>query len=190
MADPETDAIRMAVVGDSITDGDSRDFAGGVPGPQSWVSYAVGPEVDFVGGWAEWGATTEAMVQGVTGPFDADVLVILAGTNDVAWTPHEEVGTHLVDIADTAGTDEVVLSSIPPNEFSLGGTAELNAYLESLAHEQDWFWVDSAAGVRDGDRYVEDMSYDGIHPTEAGARVIGEAIGEAVREVGAPRQAG
>ena len=189
MADPEADAIRMAAVGDSITDGDSRDFAGGVPGPQSWVSYAAGPEVDFVGGWAEWGASAEAMAQGVTGPFDADVLVILAGTNDAAWTPHEEVGRHLVDIAETAEIDEVVLSSIPPNAFSLGGAAELNSSLEDLAHQQDWVWVDSAADLRDGDGYADEMSYDGIHPTEAGARVIGEAIGEAVRESAASRNA-
>lgn len=182
MPEPEADAIRMAAVGDSITDGDSRDFSGGVPGPESWASYAVGPEVDFVGGWAEWGASTEAMVQAVMKPLDAEVLVILVGTNDVGLTSHEQIGMHLDELAETAGTGEVVLFSIPPNDFSLDGTVDLNAYLEDLASEQGWVWVDSASGLRDGDRYLDGMSYDGIHPNETGARVIGEAIGEAVRE--------
>ncbi len=170
----------MAAIGDSITAGDSRDLAGGVPGPQSWVSYAIAPGIEFVGGWAEWGATTGRMAAAVRQPLDADVLVILAGTNDTGWTPHEQIGEHLARIAESAAVDTVVLSSIPPNDYALGTTSELNAYLERFAAEEEWVWVDAAAGLRSGERYAEGMSYDGVHPTEEGARVIGEAIGEAI----------
>ncbi|WP_449283781.1 SGNH/GDSL hydrolase family protein [Leucobacter sp.] len=180
LPDPGTGAIRMAAVGDSITDGDSMDLAGGVPGPQSWVSYAIAPEIEFVGGWAEWGATTERMAEAVQQPLDADVLVILAGTNDAGGTPHERIGEHLARIVEAAGVDSVVLSSVPPNDYALGMTAELNGYLERLAAREEWTWVDAAAGLRSGDRYAEGMSYDGVHPTEEGARVIGEAIGAAI----------
>ncbi len=170
----------MAAVGDSITAGDSIDLAGGVPGPQSWVSYAVGSEIEFVGGWAGWGANTAGMANAIAQPLDADVLVILAGTNDAGWTPHRQIGNNLSLIASTAGVDAVVLSSVPPNDLAPGNTEELNAYLERFAAHQDWVWVDAAAGLRDGDRYAEGMSYDGVHPTEQGARVRGEAIAPAV----------
>lgn len=184
MPEPTDDAIRMAAVGDSITDGDSLDLAGGTPGPQSWVSYAIGPEVEFVGGWAEWGATSERMAEAVQEPFDADVLVILGGTNDAGRLAPSEVGDNLVLIAERAATGSVVLSSVPPNDFGGANSAELNAHLEQLAAQQGWTWVDSAAGLRsdEGDSFADDMSYDGVHPTEEGARVIGEAIGDAVIE--------
>lgn len=180
LPEPTASAIRMAAVGDSITDGDSIDLAGGIPGPQSWVSYAIGPQIEFVGGWAEWGASTERMAEAVRGPFDADVLVILAGTNDAGWLEHDRIGENLDRIAEQAAVDTVVLSSIPPTDFAGDTKAELNAYLERLAERQGWVWVDAAAGLRAGDAFAEGMSYDGVHPTEEGARVLGEAIGPAV----------
>lgn len=177
---PESDAIRMAAVGDSITDADSEDFAGGILGPQSWVSYAISEEIEFVGGWAEWSASTARMAEEVQQPFDADVLVIVAGTNDAGWTPHDEIGENLSRIADAAAVDAVMLSSVPPNDFNRDATVELNAYLERFASDAGWTWVDAAADVRDGDRFAEGTSYDGVHPTEQGARAIGEAIGAAI----------
>ncbi|WP_418605516.1 hypothetical protein [Georgenia sp. SUBG003] len=77
------DAVRLAAVGDSITEADSPDFDGGDLGPESWVFHAVGEDVALVGGWARWGATTAQMAAAAE-PVEADVLVILAGTNDVA----------------------------------------------------------------------------------------------------------
>ncbi|MGO1538168.1 MAG: SGNH/GDSL hydrolase family protein [Leucobacter sp.] len=177
---PTAEAVRMAAVGDSITDGDSIDFADGIPGPQSWATYAISPEVDFVGGWAEWGATTERMVSGMQGPFDADVLVIVAGTNDAGWISHDEIGANMVRIADEAAVDQVVLSSVPPSNFAGTNKVELNTYLERFASVRGWHWVDAAAGLRSGDSFAEGMSYDGIHLTEEGAQVLGEAIGTAV----------
>lgn len=181
-ARPGSGAIRMAAVGDSITDADSPDLAGGVPGPQSWVSYAVGEDVAFVGGWAVWGARTEEMADAV-GPVDADVLVILAGTNDAFGGAHSEIGANIARIAANAGVEQVVLSSVPPIDGSPASATDLNAFLEPFAAQQGWAWVDSAAGLRDGEVFADGMAYDGLHPTEAGARVIGEAIGEVVREV-------
>lgn len=176
---PQPDAVRMAAIGDSITDGDSIDFAGGVPGPQSWVSYAIGPDLDFVGGWAEWGATTDRMASAIQDPIEADVLVLVAGTNDAGWVSHAETGENLVHIAATAEVDTVLLSSIPPTDFASSSKTELNQYLAKLAQREGWDFVDGAADLRDGEVFVPGMSYDGVHLTEAGARVLGEAIGSA-----------
>ncbi|GAA2179712.1 hypothetical protein GCM10009847_14900 [Leucobacter tardus] len=180
--EPDSDAVRMAAVGDSITDGDSRDLNGGIPGPLSWVSYAESRDIEFVGGWAEWGATTDRMASAIPGPFDADVLVVLAGTNDVSARSHREIGASLRDIVHTAAIDRVILSSVPPNDFARAETVRLNAYLRTFSEEQGWEWVDAAAALRDGDGFEPEMTSDGVHPTAAGARVIGEAIGVAVAE--------
>lgn len=174
--------IRMAAVGDSITAADSPDIDGGDPGPQSWVSYAAGPNVEYVGGWAVWGAPTAEMAEGITAPFDADVLVILAGTNDAGWTPFEEITANLETIVENAGVETVVLSSVPPLDRSPENATQLNAQLEDLAEQNGWIWVDSSAELRDGDRFADGMAYDGVHPTEEGARVIGEAIQAAILE--------
>lgn len=177
--EPASDAIRMAAVGDSITDADSPDLDGGTPGPQSWVSYAVGQEIDFVGGWAVWGASTSEMASGVE-EMDADVLVILAGTNDASSMAHEQIGENLIAIERAAGVDQVVLSSVPPIDAAPSNATELNAYLEAFAAQHGWMWTDAAQGLRDGDEFADGMAYDGLHPTEEGAQVLGEAIGRAV----------
>ncbi|WP_420113330.1 SGNH/GDSL hydrolase family protein [Pseudactinotalea sp.] len=178
--EPSAGAIRMAVVGDSITDADSPDLAGGVPGPESWVSYAVGEDIELAGGWARWGATTAEMVAAVREPFDADVLVILAGTNDAGWTSCEDTGSHLVQLARNAGVNVVVLSSVPPLDAAPQSAVDLNTCLEALAEQHAWTWVDAASGLRENGTFIEGMSTDGVHPSEAGARIIGEAIAAAV----------
>ena len=175
--------IRMAAVGDSITAADSPDIDGGDPGPQSWVSYAAGPSIEYVGGWAVWGATTAQMAEGIAAPFDADVLVILASTNDGTGTPPEQIAENLMAIVDSAGISNVVLSSVPPIDPMPGTAEHLNTQLENIAGENGWTWVDSTADLRDENgRFAEGMAYDGVHPTEEGARVIGEAIRAAILE--------
>src|SRR5699024_11855568 len=62
---PQPDAVRMAVVGDSITDADSPDLPGGNVGQESWVYYALGPQVSFAGGSAVCCASTEQMADQV-----------------------------------------------------------------------------------------------------------------------------
>lgn len=172
----------MAAVGDSLTEADSPDIDRGDPGPQSWVSYAIGSDIEFVGGWASWGAPTQAMADAVDIPFDADVLVILAGTNDSGWTPFEITAANIETIVKTADVEIVVLSSVPPLDGAPENAVQLNRQLEPLAEQNGWIWVDSAAGLRDGDQFADGMAYDGVHPTETGARVIGEAIREAILE--------
>ena len=169
-------AIRLAVVGDSITDADSPDLASGRPGPESWVSYAAGGDIAFVGGWAAWGATTEQMAAAAA-PFAADVLVILAGTNDVGGgVAFEETAANLAAVAATVGAPRVLLCAVPPIDAAPHLATDLNARLEDLADARGWEWVDPAAALRDGDRFARGMSSDGLHPSAAGARVIGTAI--------------
>ncbi|RXZ48340.1 SGNH/GDSL hydrolase family protein, partial [Agromyces binzhouensis] len=173
----------FAAVGDSITDADSRDFAAGDLGAASWATYVVDEGFAFAGGWAEWGATTQRMAESV-GPVEADVLVVLAGTNDVAFgIPFDESASNLARIVDAVGIADVVVVSIPPMDAFPEGAEAYNARLDDLARDLGWRFVDAAAGVRTSDgRFGAGMSSDGLHPTADGARVIGAAIAAALRD--------
>ena len=184
---PEASAVAahgtFAAVGDSITDADSPDFAAGDFGAASWVTYVVDDGFAFAGGWAEWGAPTAMMADSV-GPIEADVLVVLAGTNDVAFgIPFDESAANLDRIVDAVGIEDVVVVSIPPTDAFPNGVKSYNVRLDDLAGDRGWRFVDASAGLRTADgRFGEGMSSDGLHPSVDGARVLGEAIAAALRE--------
>ena len=176
------DGPTFAAVGDSITDADSRDFAAGDIGAASWARYVVDAGHGFAGGWAEWGATTAQMAESATS-VDADTLVLLAGTNDVAFgVPFDETSANLERIVEAVGIEEVVVVSVPPMDAFPDGAVELNERLEELADDRGWRFVDASAGLRTDDGvFREGMSLDGLHPSEDGARVLGEAIADELR---------
>lgn len=184
---PEASAAAVhgtfAVVGDSIADADSPDFAAGDLGAGSWATYVVENGFAFSGGWAEWGATT-AMMADAVGSIEADVLVILAGTNDVAFgIPFDESAANLDRIVDVVGIEDVVVVSIPPVDAFPAGADAYNEDLEDLAGDRGWRFVDASAGLRTTDgRFRDGMSFDGLHPSVDGARVLGEAIAAGLRE--------
>lgn len=177
--DPDRTGGSFAAVGDSITDADSRNFAAGEIGPASWAAYVVDAGVVFAGGWAEWGATTARMADAAA-EVDADTLVVLAGTNDVAFgIPFAETSANLERIVDAVGIDDVVVSSIPPMDAYPQGPVEFNEQLEEFADERGWRFVDAAADLRTSDgTFRSGMSFDGLHPSEDGARMLGEAIAD------------
>lgn len=177
------DGATFAAVGDSITDADSADFAAGDIGPASWAAYVREAGFDFAGGWAEWGATSARMAESVA-PLEAETLVLLAGTNDVAFgMPFSETSANLDRIVETVGIEEVVVASIPPLEAFPQGAVEFNERLEDLADDRGWRFVDASAGLRTDDgRFRPGMTSDGLHPSEQGARVLGEAIEAELRD--------
>ena len=150
----------FAAVGDSITDADSPDFATGNFGAASWATYVVDDGFTFAGGWAEWGATTAMMADSV-GPIEADVLVVLAGTNDVAFgIPFDESAANLDRIVDAVGIEDVVIVSIPPVDAFPNGVKSYNVRLDDLAGDRGWQFVDASEGLRTADgRYRDGMTF-------------------------------
>ena len=168
--------LTLAVVGDSISEADSRDFSAGLLGRASWVSHVVGDGIRFAGGWAVSGALTSQMARGAR-PVEADVLVMLAGTNDVyRGLPFATCAANLRSIAQTVGAPRVVVSSIPPIDVEPDLVTDYNERVRELAAAQGWEFVDAMAGIRRDDRFAEGMSLDGVHPTVKAAETIGAAV--------------
>lgn len=76
-------AVRVAVVGDSLSAGRSRSLGNGLD-DETWMTYADGDGIEFAGGWARAGARPEQMAAAVRPVGSTDVLVVLAGTNGPA----------------------------------------------------------------------------------------------------------
>lgn len=172
--------VTFAVVGDSITAWDSTDPLAG-----SWVEYAVAPRVRFEGGWAVPGATTANMRDGVGTVPDAEVLVVMAGTNDFLpdfpdYTPDRTCETIRAIVAET-GIPHVVLSAIAPNDFRQELTDELNRALRALAASESWTFVDPWSDIRRPDGgYATGATLDGIHPVAAIEAGVGAAVRSAI----------
>jgi lysophospholipase L1-like esterase len=173
-------AVTFAVVGDSVTAANSPNIDKSVAGDGSWAFYANRDGARLVGGWALGGATTEAMAQNVSA-YKADVLVILAGTNDTGLAvPFETTAANLESIAKKAKVGTVIVSSIPPRDADTALPAAFNDQLKTLAQQQGWKYVDGAAALRDGNVYKDGFTADGIHPTADGAQALGSALHAAI----------
>lgn len=171
--------VTFAAVGDSITEANSTDFSAGKIGARSWVSH-VGPGAAFAGGWALSGARSAAMAENARG-VEADVLVILAGTNDVFNdVPFDQTAGNLVRVAEKVGAEKVLVSAIPPIDFEPDLATRFNQQLKRFVMSRGWVFVDPMTGIREGDRFAAGMTTDGVHPTEGAAQVIGAALGQAI----------
>lgn len=184
---PDPGPVTFSVVGDSITAWTTLE-----PGLSSWVGTAHSARVLLAGGWAVSGATTSDMLAEVDTVPDADVLVIMAGTNDFLpefpdWTLDASL-QRITQIAADTGIEHVVLSAIAPNDFRQDRTNQFNAALQGLAERNDWTWIDPWPFVRAADgSYVVGVSLDGIHPSKqvemrVGTILRGEILATAIAD--------
>lgn len=173
------------VAGDSITAAGSHTVAAGNVGEASWVNYVNMPgapaTLAWTGGWALGGAQTGDMAAALHHG-SADALVLLAGTNDLAHgTPHARIAQNLVRITSIVQAPRVLLTSVPPRDDAVEATAQYNDFLQQLALDRGWLFIDAAAGLRSEEHtFAEGLSEDGVHPNVAGAKILGAAIGQAL----------
>lgn len=185
---PGAGALAFAVAGDSITADGSPAVAARAVGDRSWVRFAQGGGAAFAGGWARDGATTAEMAAELAAhapvPGSVNTLVILAGTNDIhRGVPFAAIAENLKSIAAHVGAPRVVVCSIPPRDGFAAATGAYNAWLPGFASGQGWEWTDASAGLRDAmdpGRFGPGLSHDGVHPSRAGAAVLGAAIRDAL----------
>lgn len=182
VAEPEVPPVTFAAVGDSITAW--NDYAG--VNQLTWP-VATGADTVLVGGWAKGGANLALMAANVQ-PVDADVLVIMAGTNDLGdrWgTPMESRLQSIRSIAAAVGAPRVILSAVAPMDGHLPWVTAHNTALRDLAATEGWTFVDPWEPITaTNGNYAEGATTDGVHPTWVAAQIIGDTLGSAITQSG------
>ena len=98
-----TEPITFAVAGDSLTAWDNQTFPepDGELDPVTWTHWVIADGLELAGGYARGYATARDIADAMV-PVDADVLVVMVGTNDTGVTNTDAVLTSIDDIVDTA----------------------------------------------------------------------------------------
>ena len=173
-------AVRSYVaIGDSLTSGLGPGASLEVPGATSWLNGETAPLLQRVGGWAYPGRITEEM-RAAAVPTDADVLVLLAGTNDlVRDVPWERTAENLRAVAGTVGARQTLLVAIVPLDEMPDERQAFNARLTALAADSGWRFVDPWTSLGASGRWSPGASVDAVHPTPGSAVVAGREIAQA-----------
>jgi lysophospholipase L1-like esterase len=177
---------RVVFMGDSITDNWSKDGYGGFFPGRPYINRGIG------------GQTTPQMLVRFRADviaLDPEVVVILAGTNDIAGNTGpsrlSDIQDNLASMVELARAHEiqVVLASVLPvsdHERDERGRPrlqthrrppsrilELNRWIKQYADAGGHVHLDYFAAMVDaGGRLRRDLSDDGLHPDAAGYRVM------------------
>ncbi len=183
---PAAGEQRVVFFGNSITEGWAKHFATMFPG-RPYVGRGIS------------GQTTAQMVlrfrQDVVALKPAAV-VILAGTNDIAGNTGpatlEEIESNLAAMTELAQANgiKVLLSSVlPVYDYPWKPGLEpapkivaLNAWLRQYAAARGATYVDYHTPMADERQGMKaELAYDGVHPTEAGYRVMAGIVEPLIR---------
>jgi len=182
-AAPADDPITFAVAGDSLTAWDNQTFPEptGELDPVTWTHWVIADGLELAGGYARGFATARDVADAMV-PVDADVLVVMVGTNDTGVTDTDAVLTSIEDIVNTAAIRSVVISAIPPDDGYADDALAFNEALSSFAAERRWTFVDPWDGMRVDGRWGDGLSDDGIHPTADAAKRAATVLARAIRD--------
>ena len=191
--------IRVVFFGDSITDNWSKAGYGGFFPGKPYVNRGIG------------GQTTSQMVVRFRADvldLGPDVVVILAGTNDVSANngpvSDEDLQrnfTTMAELAKVHGVRVVLASILPVADDKRGADGQplvrtegrpparlraLNAWMSEYARRKGHVYLDYASAVADAaGAFKADLNGDGLHPNAAGYAVMAplaeKAIAEAMR---------
>jgi len=191
LGDPTPQEQRVVFMGNSITEGWARHFDELFPGKP------------YIGRGISGQTTPQMLVRFRQDVIDLQpaVVVILAGTNDIAGntgpsTP-EMIQGNIASMAELARANgiKVILSSIlPASDYPWRPGLEpgpkivaINAWLRDYAAANGMVYLDyHSAMVDDQLGLPEELAYDGVHPTEAGFRIMAELAEAAISEALAP----
>src|SRR5919106_4235902 len=184
------DTNRVVFMGNSITDAWAKSFPTMFPGKP------------YVGRGISGQTTPQLLVR-----FRQDVIalrpkvvVILAGTNDLAGNTGpatlkmiQDNLVSMVELAKANGIRVVLSSVLPVYDYSwrpglepAGKIVALNAWMKDYAARNGVVYLDYHSAMVDRRQGLKaELTYDGVHPNEAGYRVMAplaeRAIAEAMR---------
>lgn len=186
LATPAEGVDRVVFMGDSITDSWGRQYGKFFPG-KPYVNRGIS------------GQTTPQMLIRFRPDVIAlhpKVVVILAGTNDIAGNTGPEtlddIEGNLTSMAELAKANgiRVVMSSIMPVCDYIRPQTEkrppltivaLNEWMKEYASKNGFVYLDFyAAMVDDAGMFNKELTYDGLHPNDAGYAVMGPLAEQAI----------
>jgi lysophospholipase L1-like esterase len=186
MAAPTVNESRVVFMGDSITDGWGRQYGSFFPG-KPYVNRGIS------------GQTTPQMLIRFRPDVIAlkpKVVVILAGTNDIAGNTGpmtlKQIEDNFVSMAELARANgiRVVLSSVMPvsDDFQMwtdcrppSKIVELNSWLKTYATKNSLVYLDYYSAMIDDRKMLKrELTYDGLHPNTAGYEVMGPLAEKAI----------
>jgi lysophospholipase L1-like esterase len=187
---PRPGEQRVVFYGNSITDVWARYFG------------TMFPNKAYVGRGISGQTTPQMLVrfrQDVIA-LEPAVVVILAGTNDIAGNTGpstqamiEDNLISMVELAQANGISVVLSSVLPAYDYRwrpglepAGKIAALNSWMRDYASTHDVVYLDYHSAMADERQGLRpDLSEDGVHPNEAGYRIMAplaeRAIAEALR---------
>ncbi len=187
LGDPKPGENRVVFMGNSITDGWAKYFPDMFPG-KPYVGRGIS------------GQTTPQMLvrfrQDVVA-LKPKVVVILAGTNDIAGNTGpstlemiEDNLAGMTEIAKANGINVVLSSVLPvydypwkPGIVPAPKIVALNDWMKRYAAANGAVYLDYHTAMKDArDGLPENLARDGVHPTEAGYRIMARLAQQAIDE--------
>jgi lysophospholipase L1-like esterase len=184
---PAAGVKRVVFMGDSITEGWGQRSGKFFPG-KPYINRGIS------------GQTTPQMLVRFRPDVIAlrpKVVVILAGTNDIAENTGpatlemiEDNLMSMVDLAKANGIRVVIASVLPAFDFPwrpglkpAGKIAALNAWIKTYAAGNEIVYLDYySAMVDERQRMKAEFSFDGVHPNDAGYGVMAPLVERAITE--------
>jgi lysophospholipase L1-like esterase len=192
LGDPKPGERRVVFYGNSITESWSNWFPTMFPGKP------------YVGRGISGQTTPQLLIR-----FRQDVIalrpsavVILAGTNDIAGNTGpstlgmiEDNLSSMCEIAQANGIRVILSSVLPVGDYPWKRGLEpaqkivsLNAWIRQYAATHGHAWLDYHSAMADDKGGMkEGISTDGVHPNEAGYRLMAPLVERAIVEALAPR---
>jgi Tol biopolymer transport system component len=187
LSPPRTGEQRVVFFGNSITDG--------------WAQYfdTMFADKPYVGRGISGQTTPQMLVrfrQDVIA-IEPAVVVILAGTNDIAGNTGpstqamiEDNLISMVELAKANGISVVLSSVLPAYDYRWRPGLEpapkivaLNAWMTDYASTHDVVYLDYHSAMADGRQGLRaELSEDGVHPNEAGYRMMAPLAEQAITE--------
>ncbi|SRR5713101_1501020 len=183
---PAAGEKRVVFMGDSITDGWGRKYGKFFP-DKPYVNRGIS------------GQTTPQMLIRFRPDVIAlkpKVVVILAGTNDLAGNTGpstmeaiEDNLTSMVELAKANGIRVVLASLLPVCDYIKPQTArrppekiiELNAWMKEYAAKNGLVYLDYYSAMLDDKKmFRQEITYDGLHPNDAGYEIMGPLAAKAI----------
>ena len=186
LAPPSANETRVVFMGDSITDSWGRQYGQFFPG-KPYVNRGIS------------GQTTPQMLIRFRPDVIAlkpKVVVILAGTNDIAGNTGpmtlEQIEDNLTSMAELARANNIrlVLASVMPVcDYIKPQTGRrppekivaLNAWIKDYAARNGFVYLDYySALIDDKQMFRKELTYDGLHPNAAGYEVMAPLAEKAI----------